>query len=409
MKSHNIPIIYIDAKGNRFESDKASLMSHLLPIHSKACSLSHVDKMRQLAIIYKTLDEGIVPVLFDAKMRTIASRVEKLGIVAYDSAHLSEPKLPEDAYTIFFTSGTTGEPTGTIKTKENIYSELEALYTLFKPHNFERIIVTTPLIHIYGFLNGVMLPTLLGCELLIKEEYWPYDLLNLDEGKKSLIVTTPVFIKALLKLKNGANLSHVTFLSSTGMLENSDIAAFEKRFNTQVIQLFGSTETGGIASKHSTKITWKPLSGVKIEVDANGLLGVSSPFISKYLFNSTITKQSNHFSTSDMVEPQADGSFKLLGRLSDIIKVSGKRISITEIENLIESRLHVKEVLIKLKQDSSKLKDETLLIHVVSDKAINGHDIASLLHENYGGVHIAFELVHVESIAKNAMGKKIRQ
>jgi len=400
-------LIYIDAASSRYESSIENLIEHVLPIHSRACTLSHVDKMRQFAIIHKALAEKKIPVLYDAKMHIIENRVKELHVVSYDSPSLSEPKLPTDAYAMFFTSGTTGTPTGTIKTNENIQSELDALYAIFKPYNFERIIVTTPLIHIYGFLSGVMLPSMLGCEVVVKEEYWPYDLFDLYEGKKSLVVTTPVFIKALLKLKTEADLSHVTFLSSTGLLDNEEVQKFERRFNSNVVQLFGSTETGGIAFKASTSEIWKPLEGVDIATDNEGIMEVTSPFISEYLLVDTIQKQSSTFKTSDMIELKEDG-FKLLGRLSEIIKVSGKRISITEIENLIEKELGAKDALIKLKRDSSKLKDEKLDIYVVSKKAMDGHTIADLLHKYYGGVHIEFELHLVNTIAKNPMGKKIR-
>ncbi|MGB6018062.1 MAG: AMP-binding protein, partial [Sulfurimonadaceae bacterium] len=215
-------IIHIDNAGIRNDTTLAEIQEkqELLARH-EATFAAHT-KPELFGLLHKAIEQGVTPVLFDSKIDTIAQRVKELGIGHFDEVK-ENSVLPISAYALFFTSGTTGVPTGAIKNRENIEGELDALQALFAPEEFERVIVTVPFIHIYGFLSGLMLPKRLGCEVLLKEEYYPQELMALHEHKKSLVVTSPVYIKALLRLKREQDLSNVVFLSSTGLLVEEEV------------------------------------------------------------------------------------------------------------------------------------------------------------------------------------------
>jgi len=333
--------------------------------------------------------------------------VKSLGITTYEEEALPS-SLPKDAYALFFTSGTTGIPTGAIKSKQNIQGELDALTELFLDEAFERVIVTVPFIHIYGFLSGVMLPERLGCEVLFKEEYWPQDLLKLHEGKKTLVVTTPVYIKSLLRLKRGHDLSNVTFLSSTGLLLEDEVHQFQEKYNSRIFQLFGSTETGGIAVKKGISHLWKPLDGVHVSQNSEGVMVVNSPYLSTHLLEEKILELPHPHTTTDIIELEDDG-FVLIGRLNEIIKISGKRISALELEALLEKHLNITEALIKIVRNSTRLKDESLQIQLVSKIKTEKEEVSALFKEFYPEINVDFELESVEKIEKNSMGKKVRK
>jgi acyl-coenzyme A synthetase/AMP-(fatty) acid ligase len=339
-------------------------------------------------------------------MQSIAERVESLGVTSHDS-EADVSALPASAYAVFFTSGTTGVPTGAIKREQNIQGELDALTKLFEKEAFERVIVTVPFIHIYGFLTGVMLPLRLGCEVLFKEEYLPQDLLKLHEGKKTLVVTSPVYLKSLLRLRQEHDLGNVLFLSSTGLLLEDEVGEFQQRYSTRVIQLFGSTETGGIAVKKGTQSLWEPLDGVHISQNHEGVMIVNSPYLSTHLFEEKVFLTPRPYMTTDIIEKEGD-SFRLLGRLDEIVKISGKRISVLEIEALLQEHIAIKEALVTIERDSKRLKDETLIIKLVSKAKLEKKDVLALLKERYPQIHFDFQLLTVEKIEKNSMGKKVR-
>ena len=400
-------IIHIDNAGNRNDASMEAIQLKQEILATDAATFSAHTKPELFALLHKAIDAGVTPVLFDPKIEAIAARVKELGIEAYDQPSTAS-LLPTSAYALFFTSGTTGVPTGAIKNRENIEGELEALQEIFAPEDFERVIVTVPFIHIYGFLSGLMLPRRLGCEVLLKEEYYPQELMALHEHKRTLVVTSPVYIKALLRLKREHDLSNVVFLSSTGLLVEDEVARFEQQYNTRLIQLFGSTETGGVAIKRGVNPLWEPLKDVLVTKNHESRMVVDSPYLSSHLFEEKITLMKRPYTTTDIIELEGK-KFKLLGRANEIIKVSGKRISIVELENLIERQLGVNDVLISIVQEQGRLKDEALNIKIAGRRMPSESDIKALLKTHYPEINFSFELLNVKMIEKNSMGKKVRK
>ncbi|WP_345976850.1 AMP-binding protein [Sulfurimonas sp. HSL3-7] len=400
-------IIYINNDGERTDRELEHMQVEQTIAATGEATFDAHTKPELFALLHKAIDQGVTPVLFDKKIESITERVSELGIKPY-SEKSDESVLPLTAYALFFTSGTTGVPTGAIKNRENIQGELDALQAIFEPEHFERVIVTVPFIHIYGFLSGLMLPKRLGCEVLLKEEYYPQELISLHEGKKTLVVTSPVYIKAMLRLKREHDLNNVTFLSSTGLLVEDEVARFEQQYNTTLLQIFGSTETGGVAIKRGVDTYWQPLQGVLISKNFESRMVVDSPYLSTHLFEETITLMKRPYTTSDIIELE-DKRFRLLGRANEIVKVSGKRISIVELENLIENGLGTGDVLIGIKSDIEKLKDESLDIKISGRKMPTEADVRALFKAHYPEINFSFELTNVKNIEKNSMGKKVRR
>jgi len=116
------------------------------------------------------------------------------------------------------------------------------------------------------------------------------------------------------------------------------------------------------------------------------------------------------FVTTDIIEMKEE-KFKLLGRKSEIIKISGKRISILEIESLLEKSDVIEEALVKLSYDVNAHKDEQLEILLVSsmEMVTLNKIVKRILQENYTKINIRTTLQKVELIAKNHMGKKLRK
>ncbi len=388
-------IIYKSAKGEVTKIDskrKVSLST------DKVITFEKMSKEQLYLTLNQAFQEGIVPILYDPNIQSIKPRVEALNF----------DELPKDTASIFFTSGTTGEPTGAIKSKENLEKELEVLLKLFASENFERVIVTVPLIHIYGFLAGVLLPNALDVDIVLKEEFLPHELITLSEGKKTLCITNPVFLKVLNKLNIQGQHSNMVFLSSTGKLEPKTAKELPQKLSCKIYQLFGSTETGGIAYKINDEELWTPLKDVEISKQ-DECLSIDSPFLSKYLIENKLKEIPHPFVTTDLIEIK-DKKFKLLGRTSEIIKISGKRISLLEVENLLEEHQDVDEALVKLDYSVNSHKDEQLSIQIVSslERIQLKKEVKLILQNNYKKINISTHIELVQNIAKNNMGKKIR-
>jgi len=314
--------------------------------------------------------------------------------------------LEDDTQLLFFTSGSSGFPVGAFKTQSNLSKEVEALKELVSRKTIKRVVVTVPFVHIYGVLAGLLLPMALGnIELIVKEDFLPYELIEEVKKGEALVITTPVFIKALGKLSEAVDMSSSLFISSTGPLSPDDVTLFESLYSTDVMQLFGSTETGGIAYKFSDTKEWTPLKDVEVK-QKNERLSVTSPYISSHLLQEGIQKLQLPFTTEDIIELHAN-NFELLGRSNKIIKIAGKRISALAIESLLESIEEVQRAVVTLVYKKELLRSEQILITLQVTKELKKSFIKAKINESYGVLTIPFKVVYVDEIKLSSMGKKV--
>jgi acyl-coenzyme A synthetase/AMP-(fatty) acid ligase len=102
----------------------------------------------------------------------------------------------------------------------------------------------------------------------------------------------------------------------------------ETIFGCRPTEIFGSTETGAFATRaqFTDDEPWRLLPGIGMRCDDDGRLSLLSPYVSE-----------TWFETSDRVETSGDG-FRFRGRVDRVVKIEGKRISLTEVEQAL-SRL----------------------------------------------------------------------
>jgi acyl-coenzyme A synthetase/AMP-(fatty) acid ligase len=316
--------------------------------------------------------------------------------------------LKQDGFQfLYFTSGTTGTPTGVYKTKQNSLKQSQALIKTFKGKKFKRVVTTVPFVHIYGVDIGGVVPMDLDIDIYTKENFLPQELADEAEVEGTLIVTTPLFIKALNRIKKDVKFSSSLFLTSTAPLPLEDAKEFHKHYDCSVLQLFASTETGLMAYKTDNEEILKTYDGVSIG-ENSGMLNISSPLVTQKIINDgTLQSVGELFQTEDIVEILNENEFKLLGRSSNLAKIAGKRVSTQQIENLIEEMDGVEAVLIKIRKDERALKDEILEIYIESSKTLKTKDVREILRQNLGSIHIPFKLHNDKRILKSSVGKKV--
>lgn len=335
-------------------------------------------------------------IVYDCDNRDLEEKIKAIDTHLLDALDFSA---------LFFTSGTTGAPTGAFKNKEEIDAEMNALTQIFEPFKTTKMVVSVPFVHIYGYLVGLLLPYTLGIDVVIREHFLPHDLLA-EAKPHCLVVTTPLYIKALLRLDETRDLRDTVFVSSTGPLLPSLAKAFIKKFNTTLFQIFGSTETGTIAYKKQEDILWTPFDHVHVGLNEEGLLHVSSPFVSKTLWNGTLVQTDGKIQTFDYARIE-EGKFQLIGRSQTILKIAGKRYSTVQLEEIIEAMEGVQKALVHVKQSDESLKDEIVVVYIESTKVVGIKEIKNTIKKAFGKVNFPIELNTVDTISMSLVGKKI--
>ena len=193
--------------------------------------------------------------------------------------------------------------------------------------------------HIYGLLFSVVVPLVSGAAVARATPFFPAAIgAALARHRATVLVTVPAHVRALARTSWTGRLRLA--LSSTAPLDAADALGFAERAGIGIEEIFGSTETGGIARRCRAdgRETWTALEGVRWRI-ARGRLLAASPFLSPDLARD----RRGYFATADRVS-RAKAGFALLGRADGVVKVGGRRVDVAEVEERIRSLAGVRDV-----------------------------------------------------------------
>ena len=230
---------------------------------------------------------------------------------------------------VMFTSGSTGEPAALEKKLAQLDAEIHALHIAFGVHWCAHVGLsvysTVSHQHIYGLLFHVLWPLAAGRRFVTLRPRYPEEIASWLGPAPSLLVTSPAHLRRLSDALDWrpARQGVQAVLSSGGPLPPEAALQAERCLGKAPIEIFGSSETGGIAWRQRTVHgdRWQPLPDVEWRVD-DGLLSVRSPHL----------PDGQWCLTADRASAQDDGSFVLLGRADRIVKIEEKRVSLGAIE-----------------------------------------------------------------------------
>ncbi len=245
--------------------------------------------------------------------------------------------VSENADLFLYTSGSTGAPKAIHKKLFQFESEGAELSFLWGESCLSRHFVgTVNHHHIYGLLFSALLPVSLGVPFRSERIEIPESLKNFSR-ESLVLVSSPAFLKRLAESKSEDRILETPPLlfSSGGVLPVEAAEEAKRITGTFPTEIYGSTETGGIAYRVAEKsLAWKPFRVNRMELAENGCLKVFSPYLN----------DPAGFTTGDLVSFNEDGTFLLKGRIDSIVKIEEKRISLTEVESRIRATGLVQDV-----------------------------------------------------------------
>ncbi|ATZ73113.1 acyl-CoA synthetase [Idiomarina sp. X4] len=235
-----------------------------------------------------------------------------------------------DSQLTFFTSGSSGKPKPVIKTVRQLFNEVETLEATFGEWIADsRILSTVTHQHIYGLLFTALWPLASGRVVNTQLVEYPEQLAEVlaGDGRRHVLVGSPAHLQRLDNLDELSTHKKklIAVFSSGGPLPSQVPVDFKKHHLAVPIEVYGSTETGGIAwrQRDDEGDTFRPLLGVKVRVTEAGVLAVKSPHL---------RFPEDEFISEDRVKLEPNGHFQLLGRKDTVVKVAEKRVSLNEVE-----------------------------------------------------------------------------
>ncbi|MFD2200487.1 acetate--CoA ligase [Shivajiella indica] len=327
-------------------------------------------------------------------------------IEGQDDTNVAEEMDSEDPLFILYTSGSTGKPKGVVHTT--------AGYMVYTKYSFENVFQYSPG-DIYwctadiGWITGhsyiVYGPLLAGATTLMFEgvptypdpgRFWQV----VEKYKVNQFYTAPTAIRALMAYGtdpiDANNLDSLKVLGSVGEPINEEAWRWYYthigKSRCPIVDTWWQTETGGILVSPIAGITptkpafaTLPLPGIQLAIvdpEGNELTGnsVEGNLCIRFPWPSMIrTTWGDHerckqtyfsayrgmYFTGDGVKRDHDGYYRILGRVDDVINVSGHRMGTAEVENAInEHPLVIESAVVGYPHD---VKGQGIYAYVICD------------------------------------------
>jgi len=275
--------------------------------------------------------------LVDASIGELPSAI-KAPATGYATGSVSRSELDlQSPALIIFTSGSTGEPCGIEKKLGQLDAELKALESCFSDVVGNAVIYgTVSHQHIYGLLFRVLWPLAAGRTFYTLRLEYPEQIAKQLSGQSSVLIASPAHLKRLPDNLDWQPMTSAlkAVFSSGGPLSAESADNVTQLWHRRPIEVFGSSETGGIAWRQSENgsTSWQPLPGVEWRV-SDEHLQIRSPHL----------PDDEWFVTRDRAALRDENKFELLGRSDRIIKLEERRISLTSIENSLSQNDRVQE------------------------------------------------------------------
>lgn len=234
---------------------------------------------------------------------------------------------------VLFTSGSSGTPKAIHKTLQQLDIEIAELSKNWQSMlTGSRVHSTVSHQHIYGLLFRILWPLCSSVPFSRFNLEYPEQIVS-HADSQMVLVSSPALLKRLSEEQSAKPL--VGVFSSGGPLPLEAAQQTRTLFGELPIEVFGSTETGGIAYRQqvNAQTPWQLFSCIKAELNQENCIKLLSPYIDR----------DNWYQTADECEMVSDNQFILKGRTDRIIKIEEKRISLVEVEKRLEQLSWINE------------------------------------------------------------------
>ncbi|HWB24246.1 MAG TPA: acetate--CoA ligase [Chitinophagaceae bacterium] len=378
-------------------------------------------------------------------------KVETLGMADCPAEEMDA----EDPLFILYTSGSTGKPKGVVHACAGYM--IYTTYTFVNVFNYqpgEIHFCTADIGWITGHSYIVYGPLSAGATSLMFEGVptWPdagrfWDVV--DKYKVNILYTAPTAIRSLMGFGlgplQGKQLNSLRVLGTVGEPINEEAWHWYDEHigkgKCPIVDTWWQTETGGILISNLAGITpskpsWAtlPMPGVQpLLVDENGNevapgggeaagnLCIRAPWPStiRTTYGDHERCRKNYFSTypnlyftGDGALRDADGNYRITGRVDDVLNVSGHRIGTAEVENAINMHAGVVEsAVVGYPHD---IKGQGIYAYVIyngthGDETLTRKDILQTVTRIIGAIAKPDKIQFVSGLPKTRSGKIMRR
>jgi 2-aminobenzoate-CoA ligase len=357
----------------RAPNSPMAIVCYLAVIKAGGVTVATMPLLRAKELSYAVTKAKIKLALCDARLademektKLLARELERVVYLGSDEldAMMAKPgyeifkacdTASDDVCLIAFTSGTTGEPKGTMHFQRDMLASADSYskYVL-QPNRDDRFIGSAPLAFTFGLGGHVLFPFRIGAATIQLEKAPPEELLPaIERYRATICFTAPTAYRAMLAKLGEHDISSLRKCVSAGeMLPKATFDAWHKATGMKILDGIGATEMmhifiGAPESEIRAGSTGKVVPGYEAKVIDDegrdcapgtvGRLAVRGPTGCRYLADKRQTKyvQNGWNVTGDTFLKDADGYFFYQARSDDMIISAGYNIAGPEVESAL--------------------------------------------------------------------------
>jgi acyl-coenzyme A synthetase/AMP-(fatty) acid ligase len=296
---------------------------------------------------------------------------------------------------IVFTSGSTGRARPNKKTWGSLVTGAQMLQQRFDFNingNAWNIVATVPPQHMYGLETSILNPLINGVSIYTGPTFFPADILIALQSMPMprILVTTPVHLNACLE--SGQQWPELqAIISATAPLPKTLATRAETVFGCPVLEIYGCTEAGSIASRRTVVgDPWLLFEGVCLKETSTGYS----------LYGDHLEEETPLHDTLQLLDSH---SFMLQGRHSDMINIAGKRASLADLNIQLQEIEGVTDGAFLVPDDTAA--NVTRLIAFAVSETLDAQAICRKLQARIDPVFIPRPLYLVDKLPRNETGK----
>jgi acyl-coenzyme A synthetase/AMP-(fatty) acid ligase len=296
---------------------------------------------------------------------------------------------------IAFTSGSTGMPVSNLKYWETLRTGSAGNTELLIGTMRDRLnmLATVPSQHMWGLETSILMPLFANTAISHLAPFYPQDIADALEslpGPRALI-SSPIHLDALLR--SGVPLTKLDrIFSATAPLSEELASKLEVQYDTRVVEIFGCTECGMLASRNTaTETLWRLSDLFELVPKKEHVL-----IRARHLPEEVVLP--------DSVELIGDHQFRWLGRHQDMINIAGNRGSLTDMNRRLTAIPGVVDGVIFIPESSP----DRLVAMVVAPK-LKPADILDELKSQIEPVFLPRPIYMISALPRQDTGKLARK
>ena len=357
--------------------------------------------------------------------------------------HNPDNNVPEtlidlDTFLLIYTSGSTGMPKGVALSHSSVISASESITRYLEIKQDEKIINFNPFSFDYG-LYQIFITALRGATLYIYKNFC-YKENIFSCLSKNQITGIPFVPSQVVTMYDRSELKdkkfeHVRFISTTGApFPHRHVSKLHHNFpNARLYPMYGLTECKRVSYLHPTKVDRKPTSvgrampNSRIRIinenrqvvprGETGMLVIEGRNVMQGYWNITTEVTNNVLGaipgvrnkilfSGDYFYQDEENDLFFVGRRDDIVKSNGIRISLKDIEKIIESIPEISEAaVVAVPDDKIENTFHAFIVKKSNTTADSNYILQQMLKEVETRFMIPKKITFTGSIPKKTNGK----